>query len=132
MRTGTAPGVDRLIVIAYHGKTRALPDQQLHQLVLAGVGVLILIHQQIADLVLPAFAHLFIALQQQRRQQDQIVEIEHVTGFQMIVIQAIAVGEDPIPLAFGTCRGLFGVHQIVFPVGDRRDQLLQHRFVVFD
>jgi hypothetical protein len=32
-----APRVDRLVIVAYHGKTRTLAHQQLHQLILAGV-----------------------------------------------------------------------------------------------
>ncbi|MNL61490.1 hypothetical protein D3C87_1854150 [compost metagenome] len=67
LRTGTAPGVDRLIVVAHHGKARSLPHHQFHQFILAGVGVLVFIHQQVADFVLPALTHLFISLQQQRR-----------------------------------------------------------------
>ena len=132
MRARAAPGVNRLVVIAYHGETRALPHQQLHQLVLAGVGVLIFIHQQVADFILPALAHLFIALQQQRGQQDQIVKVQHVARFHMRIVQTVAVGEDPIPFAFGDRRGLGRRHQIVFPVRDRRDQLLQQHFVIFD
>ena len=62
LRTRAAPGVDRLVVVAYHGETGTLAHQQLYQLVLAGVGVLILIHQQVADFILPALAHLFISL----------------------------------------------------------------------
>ena len=132
MRTRAAPGVNRLIVIAYDGKARTLPYQQLHQLVLAGVGILVFIHQQVTDFVLPALAHLFIPLKQQRRQQDQIVEIQDVTGFHMRVVQTVAVGKDAVALAFGACRCLGRRHQIVFPVRDRRDQLLQQHFVIFD
>ena len=50
----------------------------------------------------------------------------------MRVVQAIAVGKDAVTLAFGTCRSLGRRHQIVFPVRDRRDQLLQQHFVIFD
>ncbi len=127
-----APRVDRLVIVAYHGKTRPLAHQQLHQLILAGVGILILIHQQVADLILPAFAHLLVALQQQRRQQDQIVKIEDIAGLHMRIVQSIAVGEYAVPFAFRTRGGLGRGFQIVFPVGDRRDQLLEHHFVIFD
>ena len=57
-------GVDRLIVIANYGKARAAAHQQFHQFILAGVGVLLLIPQQVANFVLPALADFFIALQQ--------------------------------------------------------------------
>ena len=64
LRTCATPGVNRLIVIAYDGKACTLPYQQLHQLVLAGVGILVFIHQQVTNFVLPALAHLFIPLKQ--------------------------------------------------------------------
>ena len=95
-----APGVDRLIVIAHHGKARPLPHQQFHQLILAGVGILVFIHQQIANPVLPALPHLFVALQQQRRQQDKVVKVEYIAGFHMRIVQPVAVRKDPIPLSF--------------------------------
>ena len=50
----------------------------------------------------------------------------------MGVVQAVAVGEDAIALALRAGRRLRWGHQIVFPVGDRRDQLLEHHFIVFD
>ncbi len=51
------PGIDRLIVITDHGKAGALANQQFHQLVLAGIGVLVFIDQQVTDAVLPLFPH---------------------------------------------------------------------------
>ncbi len=50
----------------------------------------------------------------------------------MRIVQAVAVGKDPIALAFGACRRLRGGHQIVFPVRDRRDQLLEDQLIVLD
>ena len=50
----------------------------------------------------------------------------------MRIIEPIAVGEDAVPFAFRASRRLRRRFQIVFPVGDRRDQLLQHHFVIFD
>ena len=41
-----APAVDRLILVAHHGDVVALARQQAHQLVLAAIGVLILVHHQ--------------------------------------------------------------------------------------
>ncbi|GAR58422.1 hypothetical protein NGUA15_00156 [Salmonella enterica] len=132
MRTRPAPGVDRLIVIAYDRKTRALPDQQLNQLILAGVSILIFIHQQITNFILPALAHLIIALQQQRRQQNQIIKIENVTCLHMGVVKPVAVGKNTIAFTFRPRRCLCRRFEIVFPVGDRGDQLLQQNLVVFD
>ena len=50
----------------------------------------------------------------------------------MRVVQSVAVSKDPIPLPFRAGGGLGRGFQIVFPVGDRGDQLLKHHFIVFD
>ncbi len=50
----------------------------------------------------------------------------------MGVIQAVAVGEDTIPLALCLRCRLRRGHKIVFPVRDRRDQLLKDRLIIFD
>ena len=46
-RPRTAPGVDGLVVVPDHGEPAAHADQLLHQQVLAGVGVLVFIDQQV-------------------------------------------------------------------------------------
>jgi hypothetical protein len=53
---GTAPAIDRLIVIADRGERGAWPGQQPQQLVLAGIGILVFVDQQIAQAVLPFLA----------------------------------------------------------------------------
>ena len=131
LRPRAAPGVDRLVVVTHHGKARAVAHQQLNQLVLTGVGILVLIYQQIANTLLPAFAHLFVALQQQRRQQDQVVEVQHVARPHMGVVQAVAVGEQLVALRARQLRRPLRIDQVVFPVGDGRDQLRHQRFVAF-
>ena len=89
-RTGAAPGVDRLVIVAHHGELVALADQQLHQQVLAGVGVLVFVHQQVAHLVLPLFEDVGVFLEQLDRQQDQVVEIHRVERLE----RALVVGVD--------------------------------------
>ena len=63
--------------------------QQLQQFVLAGVGVLVFVDQQIAQAVLPFLADLFVLGEQLRRAQDQIVEIERLIGVQRRGVAAI-------------------------------------------
>ena len=50
----------------------------------------------------------------------------------MRVVQPVAVRKDTIALAFRTGGRLCGRFEIVLPVRDRRDQLLQYHFVVFN
>ena len=89
-RPRAAPGVDRLVVVADHGELVARADQQFHQQVLAGVGVLVFVHQQVADLVLPLFQHVGVFLEQLHRQQDQVVEVHRVERLE----RALVVGVD--------------------------------------
>ena len=61
------PGVDGLVVVPHGGELGADAGEQLQELVLTGIGVLVLIHQQIAQAVLPLFAHFGVALQDLHR-----------------------------------------------------------------
>ncbi len=53
LRTGTAPGVDGLIIVTHYRQGTAHPHQLLNQAVLRQVGILILIHQQVVNAALP-------------------------------------------------------------------------------
>ena len=83
---GAAPGVDGLVVVADRGEHAALAGEQLHQLVLAGIGVLVFVDQQVAQLVLPRLQHLGIAAQQLHRQADQVVEIQCLVGGKRVLV----------------------------------------------
>ena len=122
LRLGTAPGVDGLVIIPHHGKTRPLADDLLHQLVLAGVGVLVLIDQQIADLVLPALTHLLIALEQQGGHHDKVVKIQRVIGHHLAVITLIELGHQHLFRPAGDTHGAGGQDEVVLPVGDLADK----------
>jgi len=64
---GAAPCVNRLVIVTHRRKHRFLANprhQQFDQFILAGIGVLIFIDQQIAQLALPAVAHFFIVAEQ--------------------------------------------------------------------
>ncbi|CQQ65835.1 Uncharacterised protein [Salmonella enterica subsp. enterica serovar Typhimurium str. DT104] len=50
----------------------------------------------------------------------------------MGVVKPVAVGKNTIAFAFRPGRRLRRRFEIVFPVGDRGDQLLQQNLVVFD
>lgn len=117
-RAGAAPGVDRLVVVAYHGELVAFADQQFHQQILAGVGVLVFVHQQVADLVLPFFQDVVMFLEQFYRQQDQVVEVHRVERLE----RALVVGvDDGGGLFLGVAcvfQGFGRQDQVVFPGAD--------------
>ena len=89
LRPGTTPGVNRLVVVAHHGKPGPFAHQQFYQFVLTSVGILILIHQQVANFALPFGAGFFIHFEQQRGQHDQIIKIQRIVGAQMVLILLI-------------------------------------------
>ena len=117
-RPGTAPGVDRLVVVTHHGEPAAQADQLFYQQVLAGVGVLVFIHQQVVDLVLPFFQNGRVVLEQDRGQQDQVVKIQRVVGFQRALVAQVGLGAEDIRRAGGRRQRLFRQHAVVFPARD--------------
>ncbi|MNS69804.1 hypothetical protein D3C72_1031320 [compost metagenome] len=132
LRLGTAPGVDGLIVIPHHGEAGPLADDLLHQLVLAGVGVLILIDQQVADLVLPAGPHLLVVLQQQGRHHDEVIEIQRVVGHHLAVIALVELGHQHLFRPPGDAHGARRQDEVVLPVGDLGDEGRQLVLVVVE
>src|SRR3546814_8092676 len=58
----STPGVNRLVVVADRREHRPLPGQPLHQSILAYIGVLILVYQQIMHPGLPALPYLLVEI----------------------------------------------------------------------
>ncbi len=69
--------VDRLVVVAHYCDVAVSTRQQLHQAQLREVGVLELVHHQVADPLPPALEHLLVALEQAHGPVDGVVEVEH-------------------------------------------------------
>ena len=102
-RIGTAPGVDALVVVAHAGEVPARAGDGLEQPVLGVVGVLALVHQQVADAFAPGGHDLGVFLQHLHRQPDQVVEIDRVERGQPRLVAGIEPGR--LHLAGGTRRG---------------------------
>ena len=64
LNIGATEPIDALIIIAHHADVAIASRQQTGQQVLQMVGVLILVHQHIAELPLIVLPHLRAALQQ--------------------------------------------------------------------
>ena len=107
-----------MVIIPHHGEAGALAHQQFDQFILAGVGILILIHQQILDFLLPTLAYLGVGLQQQGRHQDQIVKVEGVIGRHVTLIALIQHRLALFVGITGPFQGHARQHQVIFPVGD--------------
>ncbi len=100
----------------------------LEQLVLAGVGVLVLVHQEVAQPVLPAQAHFLVAREQLGRQADQVVEIHRLVGVQRGHVVAVDQRGLVIVGIVGLGDGGLGIDHAVLPQRDgalhAADQLL--------
>ncbi|CUI80596.1 Uncharacterised protein [Achromobacter xylosoxidans] len=115
---GAAPGVDGLVIVSHRGEHGARAGQQLHQAVLADVGVLVFVDQQVTHAVLPARAHLFVVGQQDGRDADQVVEVHRLVGGQRGGVAAVDVGCLDVARRDGFARGIVGLHQRVLPQRD--------------
>ena len=62
VQRGAAPAVDGLVVITHRGEAATLTHQQLQHLVLRGVGVLVFIHQHMAQQPLPLLPDVLMIL----------------------------------------------------------------------
>ena len=83
---GTAPPVNALVVVADNAEVSVLPGQTLDQLELRVVGVLILVHHDVA-ITLAAFVERPGVLgEQPQHEQDQVVEIEGVAGLEHLLV----------------------------------------------
>ena len=111
------PGVNRLVVVADHGKGGAFGHQQLYQQVLGDVGVLVLIHQHIVDFSPPAGQRFRVTLQEHHGQQNQVVEIHRVVGFQVANVGFVHPCREMLVVIGSERKRIPGQHQVVFPLG---------------
>jgi hypothetical protein len=86
VQRGAAPAIDRLVVVAHRGEAGARADQQLQHFILRGIGVLVFVHQHVAELRLPLLAHFRMVAQQLQRQADQVVEVHALVGGQPLLV----------------------------------------------
>ena len=67
LQRGAAPAVDGLVVVAHGSEARAVAHQLLQERVLRHVGVLVFVHQEVAQLFLPETAGFLVLAQQLER-----------------------------------------------------------------
>ena len=113
-----APAVDALVVVTHGGEHRALAGQRFQQLVLDGVGVLVLVDQHVAQRVLPLRAHRVVAQQQFLRQRDQVVEIDRLVGGQPFFIAGHHARRHALVVVGCRSVGLRAVQALVLPAAD--------------
>ena len=73
---GTTELINRLVIIAYHAEVFIFSGQKLNQTKLRRVGILVLIHHDIAETLLIIFQHIRIRLEQIHGFKNKIIEIQ--------------------------------------------------------
>ena len=90
---GAAERVDRLVGIAHHGEVSVLLGQHRQQPELGVVGVLVLVHHDVAEALLPGGAGIGVGLEQEHRLQDHVVEVHRVGGVQPALVEGVHRGD---------------------------------------
>ena len=93
LNVGPPEAVDALVVVAHHAEVLPPPGQQRRQEVLQVIGILVLVHQHVAELPLVVFQHLRAAAQQRHRVEDKVVEVQGVGGAELGLIPGVDLGD---------------------------------------
>ena len=126
-----APAVDGLVVVAHHAQVVPVPGQQPHQHVLGRVGVLVFVHQYVAELVPVIVQHRGMLCQQHQRLDQQIVEVQRVVAPQRLLVEPVGLVQlAAAEIALRFLQPLRGGQQPVLRVGDHRLDLLGREFLV--
>ena len=122
---GATPAVNGLVVVAHCGEVASSlgcgaggANQQFEQLVLGGVGVLVLVYQNMTQLPLPFAAHGLVLLQQLKGQANEVVKVHTLVGHQALFVARHDAGHQLRFIVLGLGQGLFGIQPHVFPQTD--------------
>ncbi len=88
---GAAELVDGLVVVSHHTEVSILIRQQPDQFKLRRIGILILVHHDVAESFLVIVQHLGIRLEKLHRLHDQIVKIQRVVLVQHRLILLVGL-----------------------------------------
>ena len=83
---GAPPAIDRLILVAHHADVAVPFRKQAHQFVLAAVGVLVLVHHDVAQPPVPGLARGVVGAQKAHGFEQQVVEIQGVGVSQGLLV----------------------------------------------
>ena len=115
---GAPEAVNGLVVIADDAQVPVLIRQKPHQLELRIVGVLILVHHDIAETVLIRCEHLVMGMKQLHGQHEQIIEIHGVILAEPLLILVIGVRNALV---------LIAQSRVLLAVVQRRQKLILGR-----
>ncbi|OPZ06053.1 MAG: hypothetical protein BWZ08_02360 [candidate division BRC1 bacterium ADurb.BinA292] len=89
-----APGIDALVFVADHADVAVTFGEQPHQLELNGVGVLVLVDEDVAPALLVMPQHVEMRLKDVDDVQQQVVEVDRVVGQQPLLIAGVDLRTD--------------------------------------
>ena len=113
-----APGVNRLILVAYRAHVVPCAGQHTHQFVLRAVGVLIFVYQDVPKTPVVVFVDFRHSFQQTHGLEQQIVEVECVRFPKLLAIRLVDVGHA---LRLGIARlqiNFLWIEHVVFRPGN--------------
>ena len=131
-----AEGVDGLVGVTHHGQLggghgvrvgaavsrclRVGADQFTHQLVLGVVGVLVLVHKDVAELAAVVVRDFRELLEQKDGAANQVVKVEGVGGAQTLRVDGVDLRDGLLVRVIARHAGRvgFGADQLVFQRGD--------------
>ena len=86
--------VNALVVVPHHAEVPRTGGQHADELVLRMVGILVLVHHQVAEPVLVFFQHIRALTEQGDRFAQQVVEIHRVGFLQPVLVQGVRLGDE--------------------------------------
>ncbi len=112
---GASEAVHTLIIIPHHAQVPVASREEVEQVVLRHIGILILIHHNIAQAALITFEHLGMAAHELDRTHEQIVKIQGRIVLQTPLIQGVDVRHHLIEAKIaGLLQKSVRIHEFVF------------------
>ena len=81
-----AEAIDALRIVAHHADVRGGVREERENAVLREVGVLVLVDENVAEACLVAFAHFGVVAEEEKRVEEQVVEVEGLGGAEVPLV----------------------------------------------
>ena len=128
-----APAIDRLVVIADTGQVLALLRDQPQPEILRDIGILILVHQHVAEAVLVELQNIRILAPQPQAFEQEIAEIGGVERLQALLVERIELARAPMREGAGLAGGhLVGPEPAILPRIDQPGELARRPAFLVD
>ena len=108
-----APLVDRLVGIPHHGEVPVSRGQPLNQQVLRAVGVLVLVHHDVAELLRVLLPDALRLLDELHGVQQQVVEVERPGVLERLGVHRVQLAEVLVARIPGALENLRPLHAVL-------------------